>query len=562
MNTTSSITLEEVLARLPGYKRAKSGYIARCPAHDDRNPSLSVDFQDGKLLLKCHAGCTYEAVLSSLGLDRSVTSNQPMKIVETYPYVDEDGRLLFEVVRLEPKSFRQRRKTSEGTLKYSVEGVRKVLFRLPKVVKAVSKGEIIYLCEGEKDVLTLEKNSLVATSNPMGAGKWDPGYSKSLAGANIIAVIDRDEAGTKHAALLKSELQSVAKSLKFVQAKSGKDATDHFAAGHKVEDFEQFVFPLREVQSRLGLMSLAELYDMPDIEFDWIIEDMMPTGSFTVLIAKPKVGKSTIVREMIRAILSGEDFLGRKVQQGSIFYFALEERQRSVKEFFQSLGVPGISPLHIAWTKEVCPDLDTLRSFIDLHRPILIVIDTLIRFFEIKDLNDYAEVSRKLSPAVELCREMGVGILATHHSRKGEGDDTGDSALGSTAIFGTVDTLLRLRKDHVGIRKLNSEQRYGEPLEETIIEFDKESMRITLGETSQKKRAVDLRSRILEVLGNQVIPLSELSVKIPDNRLNAQIGIMVDDGTLDRTGAGRKGSPYKIWRTRTEFDSVSDSLPL
>lgn len=562
MSTSFSVTLTDVLSRLPGHKKSNSGYIANCPAHDDRNPSLSVDYQDGCLLLKCHAGCTFEAILSALGLDQRTSSNQSKQLVATYPYVDEDGQLLFEVLRFEPKTFRQRRKSSDGTWKYNVQGVRKVLFRLREVVKAVSDGTTIYICEGEKDVLSFEKRSLIATTNPMGAGKWDPGYTKSLIGANIVAVIDRDEAGAKHAAVLKSELQFVTNSLTFVQAKTGKDATDHFRAGHQVDDFEPFEFSSLELSPKVGLMSLKELYDQPDLEFDWVVDGMMPVGSLTVLIAKPKVGKSSLVRELIRSILLGESFLGRDVQKGSVMYFALEERQKNVKEFFRSMEVPAETPLHIAWTKNECPDIETLTQLIELHKPILVVIDTLIRFFEIKDLNDYAEVSKKLSPAIELCRELGVAILATHHSRKGEGDDTGDSTLGSTAIFGTADTLLRLRKDAAGNRKLSSEQRYGDSLEETILEFDKFSKRITLGETSLKSRALDLRARIDEVLGNKEMLLAELAKVIPDQRLNSQIGIMVHEGTHDRLGAGKKGSPFVIRRKQMNSDSNCDSLPL
>jgi len=54
-------------------------FIARCPAHDDRNPSLSVTDVGGKILVKCFAGCSQESVivaLRDLGLWHSASRTQ------------------------------------------------------------------------------------------------------------------------------------------------------------------------------------------------------------------------------------------------------------------------------------------------------------------------------------------------------------------------------------------------------------------------------------------------------------------------------------------------------
>jgi len=91
-----------------------------------------------------------------------------------YDYLDEHGQLLFQVLRFEPlygpKQFRQR--TGPDQKKWSIEGVRILPFRLPKVVEAIAHGDTVFIVEGEKDVLTLEGIGVTATCNPMGAGKW------------------------------------------------------------------------------------------------------------------------------------------------------------------------------------------------------------------------------------------------------------------------------------------------------------------------------------------------------------------------------------------------------
>ena len=57
----------EPIAKALGGRKAGSGWIARCPAHDDRNPSLSLSTgRDGKVLVRCHAGCDQAQVIDAL----------------------------------------------------------------------------------------------------------------------------------------------------------------------------------------------------------------------------------------------------------------------------------------------------------------------------------------------------------------------------------------------------------------------------------------------------------------------------------------------------------------
>src|SRR4029077_18289190 len=95
-------------------------------------------------------------------------------IVAYYDYVDEEGKLLYQAVRYEPKEFRQRRPDGKGGWIGNVTGVRKVLFNLPAGPAAHARGETIFIPEGEKDVLNLGKIGLTATCNAMGAEKWCP----------------------------------------------------------------------------------------------------------------------------------------------------------------------------------------------------------------------------------------------------------------------------------------------------------------------------------------------------------------------------------------------------
>src|SRR3989344_5592337 len=103
--------IDELIGRLHA-KREGAGYKAHCPAHEDSNPSLSIrEGRDGRILLKCHAGCSTEQILAALGLElRDLFAENGTglgEIIASYDYTDEQGTLLFQVVRFPPKEFRQ-----------------------------------------------------------------------------------------------------------------------------------------------------------------------------------------------------------------------------------------------------------------------------------------------------------------------------------------------------------------------------------------------------------------------------------------------------------------------
>jgi hypothetical protein len=226
---------------------AGEGFSAKCPGHDDRSPSLSVDEgTDGRALVRCHAGdgCPLEDIIGPLGLtvaDLFVgeveRANGRRKLVATYDYVDETGTLLFQTVRYDPKDFRQRRPDGRGGWVWKLDGVRRVLYRLPDVVTAVENGRTVWCVEGEKDADSVVRAGEVATCSPMGAGKWRTDYAEALAGAiEVIVVADRDDKGRAHAAAVFASLRARVKDLILCEPRHGKDVTEHLAAGLSLDD--------------------------------------------------------------------------------------------------------------------------------------------------------------------------------------------------------------------------------------------------------------------------------------------------------------------------------------
>lgn len=202
--------LSQVLSRLNKVKRISGGYTALCPAHDDKNPSLSISQgDDGRILLHCHAGCSFEKICDSLGIKpkdlfpknentiKGFKNNDP--IIATYDYYNAKNELLYQVCRTAKKNFFQRRPDGNGGWVNGLGNVKRVLYKLPEIQKAIEQNETVFFVEGEKDVDSLINLGLVATTNPMGAGKWHSHYNDLLRGTKeIILIPDNDEVGKKH----------------------------------------------------------------------------------------------------------------------------------------------------------------------------------------------------------------------------------------------------------------------------------------------------------------------------------------------------------------------------
>lgn len=164
------------------------------------------------------------------------------KIDTIYAYEDEGGRLLFEVVRFEPKGFRQRTPDGNGGWIWSVKDVRQVPYRLPQLLSA-PLDQPVFVVEGEKDVLRLESLGLVATCNAGGAGKWPDALNEHFAGRRVVILADNDQPGRKHADKVVAALNPIAKArvLCLPDLPPKGDVSDWLDAGGTVEQLQQLV---------------------------------------------------------------------------------------------------------------------------------------------------------------------------------------------------------------------------------------------------------------------------------------------------------------------------------
>lgn len=276
LNCKSSIS--QVISRLQEHgcnprRLSLNEWRALCPAHEDHEPSLSIrETADGKVLFHCHAKCATEVVLQKLGLEwsdlftgsKTNRDGNKRKIVATYDYRDASGRLLYEVVRFKPKSFAVRRPDGKGGWVWNLDGVPRVLYRLPEVLAAKERGETVFIVEGEKDTDSLAALGLTATTNPHGAGRWCDEYSETLRGAEVIIIPDKDEPGRRHAEAVANSLHGKAASIKVVVLPGdSKDVSEWLQAGYTRDDLESLVESTPEWEPEPGVVS-AQSKDLRD----------------------------------------------------------------------------------------------------------------------------------------------------------------------------------------------------------------------------------------------------------------------------------------------------------
>ncbi len=402
-------------------------WSARCPAHEDRSPSLSLRQIEGQALVYCHAGCVTRDVLAALGLGMADLYDERRGAAYRY----DDGRV---VHRSPDKGFTQSGKTKGSTS----------LYRLGKVTAAVAAGRTVYVVEGEKDVHALESVGLVATTSPMGAGKWSKVDPSPLAGATVVVVADNDEPGRKHAGEVKASLDELRATVTVVTAKAGKDAADHIAAGLGPEDF----IPVTDAPAtpaatrRLRSYSLSEVKITPT-RYMWT--GYLPLNELAMLVGKPGIGKSTLMVDLAAKVTTGGLDGDLHGQPRPVLYSLTEDAPSVFKaRFLAAGGNPEL--LHMVDAVQggadgtpllVAEDVTELRTTITRLRPALVVLDALNSCL-IGQTNDNANVRPQLELLKALAHTAETTVVGIGHFRKSTAGIEPLDAIGGAGAYGQV----------------------------------------------------------------------------------------------------------------------------
>lgn len=576
--------MSRVLERLDVVNSHAGASHAKCPAHDDTTPSLTVsEGSDGRVLLHCHAGCTVDAIVSSIKLEvadlfphspqmlASASLGEPQAV---YPYTDADGKLLAEFLRYPGKQFRWRRPGPDGEWIWNIKGVDLPPYRLPEMLSGISHGQTIFVVEGEKDADTLMKLGIIATTNPGGAGKWRSSHDAFFKGARVVVMGDNDPVGHEHQHSVAAAIASVAAAVHVLEL-SGLpehgDVSNWLEAGGTAEQLSEladaapeYTFtssavpelePASGLPPRRRIKRLSELARTP--KPDWIVDGYIPPESVVVLFGPSGSGKSFLMVDIASCVATGCDWHGRRVQRGSVVVVAAEGAAYLPTRFETWCGHRGVSSetldVHLMPHGLQLLDQEDVDSFLaELQRdeiaPRIVFLDTLsLCLTPDGDENSTRDMNKAISLVRRITERTHSAVVLIHHTGKNGTGERGSSALRADAdvsISSKADgSQLTLKQEKVrDAAKLDPLYLELLPIAQSAVVTDVGSPESgTLRAGKKETRLTGTDSKVLKVLSDGVAhSFSELEAEIPRSSVSRSLNRLVELAIIRKDASTRR----------------------
>ncbi|MFO1127826.1 MAG: AAA family ATPase [Rhodospirillales bacterium] len=382
------------------------------------------------------------------------TEKPRRKIAGAYDYRDELGNMLFQVVRFDPKDFRQRRPDGDGGWDWHVKGVRQVPYRIEDLL--AQPDEPILVVEGEKDADRLASLGFIATCNAGGAGKWPSELNRHFAGRRVVIIPDKDDAGIKHAAAVEAALKGIAAEVCICPLpganKKGFDTSDWLDAGGTAAELRKMCEEPKK-QHRFTLVPFSQIRMQRRRLF--VVSGILPSEGVAVIWGPPKYGKTFWIFDLAMHVALGWSYRGRRVAQGIVVYVAcegaigLEARSEAWRREFLGDNAEDV-PFYLVTTrldlaKDATALIADIRSQLPQNTDVgLIVIDTLNRSLGGSE-NDDEDMAAYVA-AADMIRESFTALVAiVHHCGV-----AGTRPRGHTSLTGAADAQIAVRRDDAG----------------------------------------------------------------------------------------------------------------
>jgi putative DNA primase/helicase len=437
----------QILAPGPGHSASDRSLSVKL---DDRAPDgLVVHSFAGDDPITCKDYVREKAGLGAFkpngqGRKHRPTSSRPQGSVEAkYDYRDERGALLYQVIRLKPKDFRQRRPDGNGGWIYKLDGVQRIPYRLPEILQYPDG--TVFVCEGEKDADRVASLGHCATT--VASGKWTDGCVQALAGRDIIILQDNDDAGEKKALTAAQALHSVAKTIRIVllpDLPPGGDVSDWLdadpeRAGKLVDicfDAPEWTPASSTILAETTTTALqsarASSFEMKSIQ--WLWPNRYALGKLGLLVGLPDEGKGQVFCDMAARVTQGWDWPcgeGKAPKGNVILLTAEDDINDTIVPRLVSAGADldrvEIVKMVRASEKErmfsLVTDLDLLRDKIKQVGDVkLIQIDPITAYLGNTNgkMDSYrtTDVRAVLAPLVEFAAQLNVAVIGIMHFNK------------------------------------------------------------------------------------------------------------------------------------------------
>jgi hypothetical protein len=505
---------------------ANGQWLVHCPAHDDTKPSLSVTESDGRILVKCFAGCGIDDICVALGIttkdlrtddnlgqsvalsDLAQDDRQLLATLQVLGCVERDGKVGFPVTYADGTQGYHFRIALDGKGKWRHQTGGKAseaVFALhhERVQHAIARCQAVIITESPMDAAVLLAAS--KWTNLPAVGVLGKGNAKAF-GVDLHRRTLLDALGDDGTIFVWQEpdaenfAQQVADALrrpvKVISAPDAerKDAYRLWLALNK--DWDAFakvirdlaaqaieVFPQQTTQGkRLPNAVWVPLLELtrPDPNERWQVEGIIKAGNLVILSARPKTAKSIVGLNLAACVAMGCPFLDRPTEQGRALFVAWERHDLTVQRAFE-MGLDACEDFMV-WDKRrfgVAPRVDALdwwREFIIANNIRLVVFDTLAHFLRPEldrvrnALNAYDHIGSVLERIAQVANETGCTFVLIHHDRKGEGDADEQRVLGTTALTAAADVVLQLQhvSDDAGVVVLKA---MGNAIDDQVFHF-------------------------------------------------------------------------------------------
>jgi DNA-binding transcriptional ArsR family regulator len=582
--------------------------MARCPFHDDDEPSLSLTLRNGKLLAHCFVcGNVYDRLLALVDKQpatarpiapRRNAGRQPataqaqlltLAALANAKRLDAEKLIAWHVRELPDGGIEILYLTREGELhavqyRYALEGDNR--FKWRKGDTAILYGlwrlcewtdsDTLYLCEGTSDTWTLWHADLPALGIPS-ASTWREEWWREVEGfERIVLIADADDAGAGLAQKLAETCpDSLRERVHVLRLPDGvKDANELWQqldadaerfraalASSHILAIWQLLKQLPDCQiarneSEADLPLLAPLSELltsdAERELEYVpllgVDGLIARGTITLLGAHPKAGKTTLLIHACREWVQ---------QNRRVVYLSEDSRpvwRERVKRF------PELNTLILNAIPRAHPE-NWARAIRELE-PDIVIVDTIRRFMPAKDENDSALVAAALAPFVDLTQHLPrTAIVLVHHTKKSlssEGEIT--DIAGSHAFTAEVDAILLLAPV-----KEQKRQRVLTPIAGRLWNLSPEPLVLELSEDASEYRvlgtadevlpeshAQSTREKILHalrVLGQATRTeieehLRASGEKIPERTIRDALLRLYEDGKVEREGKGTRAEPH------------------
>lgn len=503
-----------------GREIRKSGqsFMGKCPFHDDKHASMSFNFE--KSVWRCHTcnigGGMVEFEIKLNGGSKSDAMGRVKEVIgmaqsslsytgpeAVYEYRDEQGRLLYQVVRTKTpegkKRISNRRPLGTGGWEYTLDGTRRVLYRLGEVMRATE----ILIVEGEKCADAVRQaycdmkgesdacliDGFTATTSPHGAGKWREEFAPYFAGKKVVLIPDNDAPGRSHMQSVAQSISKYALGVKWCELPldDEKDDVADYLKNNSFGDLQTLIQKSQEWRrsedARFFLPALDFIRNVPET-IDWLVDRVIEKNTSGFIIALPKSGKSFATVGLAVALAGGGHWLECEVSEP--IRVALVSREdapgltaRRLRRAMLGMGRMVDDPI---WATNLMVNtrdqsknlmLDDDQQLADLIRAmqekqIQFCILDVLNILHDADENDNSEMRRVLSRVSQIRKEVGCQICIVHHSVKDWDDNKTLSQLarGSSAIAGFAEFIVGIRMvdEETQIRQMRFETKSAEPL--------------------------------------------------------------------------------------------------